>query len=374
MKSTLKKISTLTLLLAVLWACGSDKQQELIKLNKAKKELDKKIAELEKEIEADTTIVAPINKGISVIVEELETTTFKHYVEIHGKLDGEENVQLYAKGQGVIQQVNAKLGDRVTKGQVIATLDAGALQKSYEQAKAQADLANEMFERQERLWKQNIGSEVQYLQAKSTKEASEQGIAALEEQLDYMRIKSPINGTIEDLPLKVGMAVSPAMPVATVINFSSTKVIAEVAEAYGNRIESGDAVTVIFPDLNKQIDAKVTTASNYISPVNRSFKIEVRLPSLKSNYKANMIAVLKIVDYNKEDAISIPVNLIQTDTKGNYVYVAKAKNEKYIAEKKYIQQGMSYNGVVEITSGLSKGDKVITSGHLTITQGTVINF
>ncbi|MBN2165812.1 MAG: efflux RND transporter periplasmic adaptor subunit [Marinilabiliaceae bacterium] len=374
MKTTIKKISILILIVTTIVACESNKQNQLIKLKKERQTLDEKISLLEKEIISDTTIVKPNEFSKSVLVEKAKLIPFEHYIEIHGKLDGEENVQLYPKGQGVVTKVLVLLGSTVKKGQVIATLDAGALEKSFEQAKAQYKLANEMFERQKKLWEQRIGSEVQYLQAKTQKEASEQGLAALEQQLDYMTIKSPIDGSVEDLPLKVGMAVSPAMPVATVINFSSAKVVAEVAEAYGTQIKKDDFVTVFFPDLKKQIAAKITTTSNYINPINRSFKIEVRLNEMEKSFKANMVAVLKIADYKNDKAFAIPINLIQTDSKGNYIYVAQHNNSKTIASKKYIKQGMSYNGMVEIIDGLTENDLIITSGYLSLNQGTTIKY
>jgi len=374
MKTSFKNIALFALLLTVIAACKNDKQNDLIKLNKAKQELDNQITKLEQEIKKDTSIITPTDNGTSVLVEKVTLKKFEHYIEVHGRLDGEENVQLFPKGQGSVKQVFVKTGSKVQKGQTIAALDAAALEKSLDQLKTQYDLANEMFERQKKLWDQNIGSEMQYLQAKSQKEALENGVASLEEQLENMKIKSPINGTVEDLPLKVGMSVSPAMPVATIINFSSLKVVAEVSETYSTRVKTGDSVTVIFPDLNTQILTTVSSASNYISPINRSFKIEVRFPGLQTNYKANMIAVLKIVDYKNDKAIAIPVNLIQTDTKGNYVYVVENKADKKVAIKKYIEQQLSYNGLVEISSGLTQGDLLITAGHFSLIQGAVVNF
>ena len=371
MKTILKKLSLIIIFTGLLFSC-SDKQAELIKLKKERASLDEKIIALEKEIANDTTIEKSKDNGISITAKKLSLAPFEHFVEIHGRLDGEDNIMLYPKSQGVVQKVFVQLGDRVSKGQVLATLESGALEKTLEQTKTQYELAKDMYERQKRLWEQNIGSEVQYLQTKTQKESLEQAVASLKEQLDYTKIMSPINGHIEDLPLKIGMAVSPAMPVATVINFSSLKVVAEVAEAYSMSIKTGDPVTVIFPDLNSQVNASISSASNYISQVNRSFKIEVRLPNKIPNLKANMIAVLKIIDYKSDNAISIPVNLIQTDSKGNYVYVVKSDGDTHVAHKNYITQGKSYNGTVEITDGLKPGEMIITSGHLSVADGAKI--
>jgi RND family efflux transporter MFP subunit len=366
------KIGILLTIVVGLAGCNQDKQAMLVKLKKEQQELNESIAKLEKEIAAENPM--DVDAGINVVVKPVQTTPFVHYVEVQGRLDGEENVDVFTKAQGgVVQQVMVKLGDAVRKGQVIATLDDAAYRKNLEATKAQYDLAKELYERQAKLWEQKIGSEVQYLQAKTQKEALESSLAALEEQVDNMKIKSPINGTVESMPLKVGMAVAAGYPVATVVNFSSIKVVANVAESYGSSIKTGDSVTVSFPDINREIKSTISTSSKLIDARNRSFAVEIRLKNQEPDYKANMISVLKIIDYKNDAAVAIPINLIQTDAKGNYVYVAASENGKNIARKKYIGQGRSYNGIVEITNGLTAGDKLITAGHLSLAEGAVIN-
>jgi RND family efflux transporter MFP subunit len=351
-------------------ACTKDKQAQLIQLKKEQQIINESIANLEKELAATTV---QVETGTMVAIQPIQPTKFMHYIEVQGKLDGEENIDIFTKAQGgVVQKVLVNLGDVVKKGQIIATLDDAALRKQLDQTRSQYTLAKEMFERQERLWSQKIGSEVQYLQAKTQKEAIESGLAAMEEQVENMKIKSPINGTVEQLPLKVGMAVSPAFPVATVINFTTTKVVANIAESYGSSIKKGDSVTISFPDINREIKSTITTASNLIDARNRSFAVEISIKEKQPDFKANMIAVLKIVDYTNPEALAIPVNLIQTDGKGNYVLVAVDEQGKKVARKAYVEQGLSYNGIVEITSGLTAGDNVITVGHLGLNDGSVI--
>jgi membrane fusion protein, multidrug efflux system len=370
MKTLLKTLP----LVILLTACGSDAdriRKEIIKKQQEVVKLQEQIAELEKQV-ADTT---QTDKGILVKVTEVKPTGFKHYIEVNGKLDGEENVSVFPKGMGgSVDKIYVKLGQKVSKGQIIASLDAGAMQKQYEQVKSQYDLAVQIYEKQKTLWDQKIGSEVAYLQAKTNKEAAESGLAALEKQLEDTKITSPINGTVEDLPLKIGQTVSPGYPVATVINFSSTKIVAEIAEAYSDRVKTGDSVIVSFPDLNRDVLAIITNASNFINPINRSFKIEINLEGDSKLFKANMIAVLKINDYKAENTVVIPVNLIQTDSKGNYVYLAVRNSEKPVARKAYVEQGASYKGLIEITKGLKPGDKMITVGYLSLNDGTAINF
>jgi len=369
---TLVKILPIVILLA---SCGNGNEAIKKKIISKKQEISKieiQIIELEKKL---TDTAPAIEKGALVKVEEVKTSQFKHYVEVQGKLDGEENVQVYPKGMGgSVTKVYVKLGQAVNKGEVLATLDNEMLLKSMDQLKTQYELVSQMYDKQKTLWDQKIGSEVQYLQAKTQKEAMESSIASLEKQIADTRITSPINGTVEDLPLKVGQTVSPGFPVATVVNFSSIKIVAEVAEAYSTRIKTGDSVRVYFPDLEKEEAAIVSNASKFINPVNRSFKIEVRLNNASAMYKVNMLAVLKINDYKAENALTIPVNLIQTDSNGDYVYIAANHEGQELAKKAYINQGQSYKGIIEIISGLTLGDKLITSGYLSITNGAVISY
>lgn len=368
---TLLKTLPIAILLVACGTGGNDVRKKITQKQQEVAKLQTEIAELEKQV-VDS---APVDKGILVKVQEIKPVEFKHYIEVNGKLDGEDNVSVYPKVQGgTVEKIHVKLGDYVTKGQVIASLDAGAYQKQYDQVKAQYDLAVSVYDKQKALWDQKIGSEVAYLQAKTNKEAAESGLAAVEKVLNDTRIASPISGTVEDLPIKVGQTVSAAYPVATVINFSSLKIVADIAEAYTTKVKTGDSVIVVFPDLDKEMFATVTNASKFINPINRSFKVEVRLNSNSDMMKANMIAILKINDYKAEQAVTVPVNLVQTDAKGNYVYVAKNSGSQTISKKAYIEQGASYKGMVEITKGLTAGDKIVTVGYLSLTDGSLINF
>lgn len=368
MKTYLKLIALSVVILATATSCKHDKNAELVKLKKQQQELVDKIAKLEAEVKDSTAA----GEGIQVSAEAIALQPFTHAIEVQGSLDGEENVKVFPQGGGVVTQVLVGIGSQVRKGQVIARLDDQAMRKTYAQTNAQYKLAVEMYNRQKSLWDQKIGTEMQYLQAKTQKEALESGLASLKEQLDYAQIKSPINGSVEELPIKVGMSVGPQAPVATVINFSSMKVVADVAEAYNTSIAKGDEVTLWFPDLQKEYKSKISTASKYITPNNRSFKIEVRLPGGLKNLKANMISVLRITDYHAAKAVVVKVNLIQNDSKGAYVYVVKPNGKKLIAHKQYITQGMIYNGMSEVKEGLAEGDKIVVAGQLALSDGVEV--
>lgn len=370
MKSVYLKLVAVSLVVFVT-ACQPDKKTQLGQLKKQQAELSAKIKKLEAEIAASDT-TKDESKSRQVAIMEIKPETFKHYIEVQGRLDGEDNLDVYPEAMGIVESVNVKNGQAVSRGQVMARLNDAAVREQLKGLETQYQFVKETFEKQERLWNQKIGSEMQYLQAKSQKESLEAQLAATRKQIDMMTIKAPISGTVEDVVLKVGQTASPQFPAFRVMNFGSLKVKADVAEAYSNKINVGDDVIVLFPDLNKEIPAKVNTASRYINPINRTFQIEVRLNPEKDGFKANMVAVLKIIDYKVNNAIVVPVNLIQTDPVGNFIYVVQNDAGKDVAKKTYIKQGQSYNGTVEITDGLKAGDKVISSGYLDLEEGEAI--
>ncbi len=355
-----------------LVSCAPNKQDEL----KALKEKHDKIAEqiniLEKEIAESDTINPKAEKSTKIAITEVKPGIFSHFIEVQGKLDGEENLGVSAKAPGTVEAVNVRMGDKVSRGQVLAKLDDAILQQSLKQMTDNLVFVTELYEKQKNLWEQKIGSEVQFLSAKNNKESLENSIKTLQDQIDMMRIVSPINGTVEEVSIKIGQSVGPGFPVFRVVNFSSMKVVADVAEAYSSRINVGDEVIVYFPDLNKEIKAKISSSSKYIGAQNRTFQIEVRMKPEFNNFKANMIAVLKINDYRTENAISLPINLVQNDKDGSFVFLAEMGNPSLFAKKAKVKTGQNYNGMVEITEGLKTGDLLITAGQADLQDGELV--
>ena len=372
----MKSISFTTISLAVLltvFSCSSNKQAQLEALKSKHDILTEKIKNLEKEISASDTSGSISNKkSVKVAASEMKPAVFDHFIEVQGKLDGEENLGVSAKAPGTVEAVYVRMGDKVSKGQVMAKLDDAVMQQNLKQMKDNFVFVNELFEKQEKLWNQKIGSEVQYLSAKNNKESLENSIKTLQNQIDMMNITSPINGTVEDVAIKIGQSVAPGLPVFRVVNFSSMKVIADIAEAYSSRINVGDEVIVFFPDLQKEIKAKISSASKYIGAQNRTFQVEVRFKPEFNNFKANMIAILKINDYHNENAMILPINLLQNDKNGSFVFIAEKGNPSFKARKYYVKTGQSYNGIAEVTEGLKSGDLLITAGHVDLQEGEEI--
>ncbi len=361
----MKKLIYLAVIL-VIAACGKpkDKKAELEKYKKERNELNAKIAVLEKEVGVKT-----VQEVANVSVIELSPATFKNYVEVQGKVDAEENVQVNPEAPGVVTAIFVSAGQRVGRGQVLAQLDDRVLRQSVSQLQTQLELANSLFRRQKNLWDQKIGTEVQFLTAKSQKEGLERQMGVLRSQQSLYRIKSPISGTVDKMDLKLGQAVSPGMPGITVVNTSNLKVKALVAESYAGRVNQGDEVEIILPDVPDSIKTKVSFASRVIDPVSRSFTVEVRLPG-KGIYRPNMLAILRIVDYKIEKAITVPINAIQKSETADYVYVAE--NGK--AKRVNVRTGKVSQGQAEILVGLKEGDKVIVNGIQDLNEGDPVKF
>lgn len=309
------------------------------------------------------------NKIKTVEVLPLQPQAFYNYVEVQGKVDADENVSVNAEMPGTVSKVNVQLGDQVSTGQVLAELDSKVIQQGIAEVQTALDLANTLYEKQKNLWDQKIGTEVQYLGAKSQKESLEKRLASLQEQLKMSKIVSPINGIVDAIDIKLGQATMPGIPALRVVNMNSLKVKGEVAESYLAKVKSGNDVTVIFPDMMDTIRTKITYAAKVISPMNRTFTATVNLDG-KKEYHPNMIAILKIVDYSNPNAFVVPVSTIQQAQEGDFIFIAENKK----AKKVKVKVGRTYNGNAEVLEGLSDGNLLITKGFQELNEGEAIKY
>lgn len=348
--------------IAILAACNNkpkDPKAELEDLKKQQSDITAKITALEAKTGKKDSV-----KSTDVSVVEVKTASFTNYVQLQGKVDAQDNVTAYPQAPGTITNLYVKAGDHVSKGQVLAQLDNSVLKQQIAQAETQATLANTVYQRQKNLWDQKIGTEVQFLQAQANAQGSQKQVSALREQAALYRITSPISGTIDQMDLKLGQAASPGATGIRIVNADNLKVKADVPESYATRVSQGQEVLILFPDANDSLKTKVTFAAKVIDPTSRSFGVEVKLPSTK-RLRPNMTAILKIADYNKTNAIVVPLKAIQKSEQGDYVFV----NEGGIAKRKIVKTGATYNAQTEILSGLNKGEQLITNGASDIEEG-----
>lgn len=371
----MKQFGIIMLMIFALAACteksSDDRLKKLEDLKKEREKITKEINELEEQLIAEGMLVK--DKSIQVEVSTIDTTEFKSYLDLQGVVDGDENVTATAKTVGVINGVYVKEGQSVYRGQTLAVMDASVLQQSLAELESQLVFLEDLYNRQKSLWEQNIGSELQYLQAKNNMESMQKRIATVRQQIAMNYITSPISGRVEEVNVKVGSSVAPGTPAFRVVNFAKVKVKTEVSETYSKNLAVGSTVLVSFPDLNYEAEAKLSFVSKYISPNNRSFAVECVLPAEKNmDYRANMMAVMKINTYTNPKAIVLPQSIVQNSAKGEYVYVIVKKGNIEVAETRIVKTGKVYNGQIEILSGLKKGDRVVTLGFNSLKDGSEV--
>lgn len=351
----------------LLAACGGEKVETVSELKAKQAELKTQLSEIAAKIsklEGDSA-----KKFVLVEANAISPSIFKTYINVQGRVDAEESVSLSSEMPGTITKINVNVGDVVSKGTVLAETDARALQQSISDLQTNADLVNQLYEKQKTLWDQKIGTEIQYLQAKTQKESMERKLATLQEQVRMTKIISPINGTIDAIDIKLGQLTAPGMPAIRVVNFNNLKLKADLAESYASKVHKGDEVMVKFPDSDDTITSKINYSSRAINTLNRTFGVEILLDN-KQEYHPNQIAIININDYKSaKPVISVPLNYVQKDLKGSR-FVLVAENNK--AVKRFITLGKEYNGNVEIKEGLSETDLLITAGYDGLNEGDAI--
>lgn len=369
----MKKFSILLSSILLLAACSQevDKNKELADLKVQAQEIQLKIKQLEKEIGSKGPLST--EKVVPVMVSPLSPLDFQHMIEAQGMVEAENSVIISPKSPGSIVSLSIKEGDYVKKGQIVAIIDNKLVREQMAELKYQLEVAKVVFEKQKALWDQKIGTEIQFINAKANFESLSKRLATLNAQLDLYNVVSPISGVIERVNQKEGEIASPGMPLAQVINLSNLKVVSHVSDTFLGTVNKGDEVLMNFPDINKEMKGRISFVGNLVNPATRTFDIEVNIPT-SNQFHPNQYAVVKINDITIDKALVVDQNLIQITEKGNLIYVVGQKDGKNIAISKNVQLGLSYNGQVEIKSGLEPTDQIITTGYQDVVDGTQISF
>lgn len=369
------RIAFAVILAAFLAACSAtsaddDKKVRLEKLKDQQASITKEIQKLESEIAAENPDSLANVRTKDVGVSELSTQEFDHYVQTQGHIESDNNVLVSAEAMGVVKKVYVTEGQRVSKGQTLAQIDNSVILRSIESMEAQLELATSVYERQKNLWDQKIGTEVQFLQARTNKESLEKQIASLREQNDMTRIKAPMSGTVDEIIAKEGQTLAPGMPAVRVVNTSDLKIQARVSEAYITDIKKGDKVLVDISELGKEVEAKVTFVSRTIDRLSRTFNVEVALPT-EPELRPNMTATVKIVFESNPEAVVVPINVIQQINDEKVVYIAEEKGNHMVARRKVVTVDGVYGNLAEV-NGLKAGEKLITVGYQGLNDGDYI--
>jgi len=393
----MQKILTIMLsasLVLLMASCGSsakdekgtlgDKKAELEKLKKQQKDVNDKIVKLEDEISKLDSSAAI--KAKLVALSTIGTDTFTHFIDLQGKVEAQNVAYAAPRGQGgLVRAVYVKQGDVVRVGQVLLKLDdavqrqqLAAAQQQISGLASQLDQAKSIYQRQQNLWKENIGTEVQVLNAKTNVDALQSQLNAAkanvdiaQEQLNFTNVTAEISGTVNTVNVRTGEVFAAGAQQIQIVNTSDLKVLVQVPENYLERINVGTNLRVTLPELNnKVINSKVSVASKLIDPITRAFYIEGRLQD--KSLRPNQIAVVQIQDYKTPNAITVPVNTLQNDESGKFVLVAVTENGKLVARKKRVTIGELYRDKLEIKSGLQPGDKIISDGFQGLYDGQLI--
>lgn len=373
-----KIIPTLILFLALI-SCGEDKTAsldsviatgDLNELRSKKTQLSEQLNTLNDQVKILDSVIASMDKNERLpLVTTFEVTTqeFEHYLELQGNVATKQNVLIYPEMPGTLQRVYVKEGDKVKKGQLLATIDDGGMTNQVAQLRTQAELAKTTFDRQKRLWDQKIGSEIQFLQAKTNYEAIQNNVQQAESQLQKASVRAPFSGIIDDVIKDQGTVVSPGpgSEIFRIVNLSDMYISVDVPETYIGSINTGTKATVFFPILGDTIVTKIRQSGNFIKPSNRSFSVEIPIPNRNGYIKPNLTARVSINDYSNTSALLIPQSVISENAEGEqYVYVAENPTKENVrtAMKRIVSTGKTQGRFVEILSGLSAGEFIVQEG------------
>lgn len=387
----MKKLILIFGLPLLLISCGGDEEtksidqviesEDLSQIRARKSELSAEQSKIAEQLDRLDEAIKKLDKNRRmdlVSIQPIQDTLFKHYAEVQGNVATDENIIIYPEFSGILTKVNVNEGDRVSKGQVLARIDAGGLQNELAQLEAQERLAKTTYERQKRLWDQNIGSEMQYLEAQTNYEALQSSVQRLKSQLDKTIVRAPFSGIVDDVISEQGAVVTPGQnQLFRIISLDNMYVEADVPENYLSKISKGTDVKVNIGSVGREFKGKVSQVGNNINPNNRTFRIEVAVPNEKDLIKPNQIATIKLNDYTSENAIVIPESSIQKNAMGeSIVYVLEQENDQNFgtARKVIVETGIVYNDSIEIKEGLKTGQILITDGAKNIRDGQEVKF
>ena len=377
----MNKIYTL-LLIIIISGCNSSRNasiESLIELGDLE-ELKKRKKEYVDAMNTMKVELNDINNGISLLDEnerltlvskyEIQQTIFNTYIEAQANLKTRKNILILPEFQGTLEKVFVSEGQKVKKGQLLAEINDSGLNEQYEQMVIQAEFAKENFERTQRLWDNNIGSEMQYLKSKTDYEASKKMVDQMKDRLSKTKIYAPFDGEIDEIISNVGSNLIPGVSqILRLVNLDIIYAESFVSEKYISFISEGTEAIVQIPLLNMEYRSSVNQTGNFINPSNRTFRIEVPVENFDNRIKQNLDAKIKINIYKKDDAIVIPLRIVREDALGkNFVYVMSEDNKEgvYLTSKQFITLGNKSEDKVEVTEGLALGDIVVLEGAYSV--------
>ncbi len=378
----MKKIILLVVALSVFVSCTQkvsdtkEVEKQIVEYQKQITEINKRILKLQQKLSVlreNEKSNMPAGLKFKVKTETVHKSLFKHYFEASGNVQAVNETFISPEVNGQVEKIFVVEGDRVKKGQLLARLETDMIKTNINELKASLQLATLTYKKQKDLWKKNIGSEMQYLQAKTKKETLENKLKTLQIQYDKSFIKSPIDGYVETVNLKEGELAVPGIKFIHIVNLNKMYINAELSESYLPVVKTGDTVEVYFatfPDI--VLHEPIYRIGNVINKQSRSFKVQLKIKNPEHKLKPNLLATLKINDYINTNALIVPSVLIKEDVKGYYMYMVAKKANIYMAKKRYITIGKSSGNKTEVIKGLTIGERFITDGYNNVSDGTLI--
>jgi len=372
----MKKIFIFLIVSGFLFSCSNDgNDKEAIKKQIADykseiSDIDAKILKLEKQLAENHGVKTTHTSKTAVKTMLVKKRAFSHYFEATGELESVSAAFISPETSGQVTEVKVVEGQKVKKGQLLAKLNTSIIEKNISEVKTQLELAEIIYNKQKELWDKNIGSERQYLEAKNNYESLQNKLNTLWAQYNMSIIKSPISGFVEQIILKEGELASPGMQLMQIVNIDDLYVTVKLSEAYLSAVQVGDMVEIRFPSFPElTLTRPVYRISNVVSKQNRTFVVQVKIKNPDEKLKPNLLANIRINDYNSQASIVVPTILIKEDMKGDYLFVAEQNSENWVVRKKYVETGISYQSKTEILTGLEEGQHIITDGYSNVSDG-----
>lgn len=370
------------IILLLMWGCNNNEEpardeeairEQISEYNDQIMQLNQEIEDLEQQLE-EMGAVSVNRRREPVTMLELEQQSFSNYVSINASVEAVNEAQISPEINGQIQAIRVDRGQRVRAGQVVAQLNTSVIENNIREVETSLQLAKTRFERQQALWDQEIGSEIQYLEARNNLETLQTRLQTLESQLAKATLRSPIQGIVDEIFLQEGELAMPGVPVAHVVSLDPLYINADVSETFLPDITKDDEVILrfpSFPDYEQRVD--IYRLGNVINPENRTFRLQLRIPNPQERFKPNMVATISFQSFQTDSAIVVPSILVKQDAQGFYVYMAvPSGDDGLMAEKTYVERAMSSEGSTMISQGLQPGDKIIDQGHNQVSDGDLL--
>ncbi|MEM8523983.1 MAG: efflux RND transporter periplasmic adaptor subunit [Bacteroidota bacterium] len=376
----MRNIITLLAVALFLASCGGGtervnlEEQPVTVLRDSLRAKQSRYQALAKDIESLKTLIEnkdpSAKKRLPVVTTQMvERSDFAHYTDVQGSVEAEDLVSVSSETGGRIVDLKIQEGQSVRKGQLVAKVDLEQVEKQIAELETQLELANDLYDRQKRLWDQEIGSEVQFLQAKNNKERLEKSLESIKLQLSKEEVYAPISGIVEMLILNAGEIAAPGAPIAQILNTSKVKIVADVPETLIRAVNRGQRVVASIPALDWEKEVRITDLGRTIDKTNRTLKVEAAI-SNNGRIKPNLLATMRIKDKEEKDVVTIPLELVQQEVGGDkYVMVKAQGDESAIAQKVFVKTGESYDGNVVIEEGLKGGEEIIVKGSRSLNDG-----